>query len=264
MTRDANALVGSHDLLLLVLDTLRYDVARDLHAAGRTPNLARLFPGGWEERQTPGNFTYSAHHAFFAGFLPAPPGSGPHPRLFAARFPGSLSTAPTTCVFEEATIVRGLAARGYRTVCIGGVGFFNLASPLGRVLPSLFCEAHYAPRLGVTDPRSTEHQVALATRILTRIRGDQRVFLFLNVAAIHQPNRHYVPGATDDDLATHAAALEYVDGCLPPLLDAMRARAPTFAVVCSDHGTAYGEDGLVGHRVNHPVVLTVPYGEAVL
>ncbi|MBO4209430.1 metalloenzyme domain-containing protein, partial [Micromonospora echinofusca] len=63
-------LLDSHDLLLVTLDTLRYDVARDCAAAGRTPNLVRALPGGrWERRHTPASFTYAAHHAFFAGFL---------------------------------------------------------------------------------------------------------------------------------------------------------------------------------------------------
>jgi len=44
----------------------------------------------------------------------------------------------------------------------------------------------------------------------------------------------------------------------------MRKRAPTFAIVCSDHGTAYGEDGYRGHRLAHEVVWTVPYAEILL
>ena len=133
------SLIGTHDLLLVTLDTLRYDVAQRALDEGMTPTLAAVLPGGrWEERHTPGSFTYAAHHAFFAGFLPTPPGPGPHPRLFAARFPGSETTAATTCVFDAADIVSGLAQRGYHTACIGGVGFFNKRSPLGRVLPGLF------------------------------------------------------------------------------------------------------------------------------
>jgi hypothetical protein len=34
--------------------------------------------------------------------------------------------------------------------------------------------------------------------------------------------------------------------------------------VCSDHGTAYGEDGYRGHRLGHPVVWDVPYAEFLL
>ncbi len=261
----ARELVGTHDILFITLDCLRYDVARDLLAAGRTPHLAALLPeGGWEERHSPGSFTLAAHAAFFAGFLPTPARPGNHPRLFAARFPGSETTTDATLVFDAPDIVSGLAGQGYHTVCIGGVGFFNKRSPLGSVLPGLFAESHWASELGVTDPRSTEHQVALARRILDRLPSSRRVFLFVNVSALHQPNYFYLPGATYDSLTSHAAALEYVDRSLPPLFAALRRRAPLLAVLCSDHGTAYGEDGYVGHRLAHPVVWTVPYAEVVL
>lgn len=264
-SHDMNAIVGARDILFLVLDSLRYDAAQACLSEGRTPNLAALLPGGaWERRQSPGNFTYSAHQAFFAGFLPTPEGRGPHPRLFAVRFPGSESTATTTCVLDTPDLVQGLAAHGYHTVCIGGVGFFNLESPLGRVLPSLFVERHWSPELGVTDPRSTEHQVALAAKVLAARPKDEHVFLFLNVSAIHQPNRVYLEGAEADSLASHAAALAYVDSALPPLFSALRRRGSAFCIVTSDHGTAYGEDGKWGHRLNHPVVHTVPYAEFVL
>ncbi len=70
---DFSRRVGLDDLLFVTLDTLRYDVAVELAAAGRTPNLVRALPAGrWERRHTPGSFTYAAHHAFFAGFLPTP------------------------------------------------------------------------------------------------------------------------------------------------------------------------------------------------
>ncbi|KOG89834.1 metalloenzyme domain-containing protein, partial [Streptomyces varsoviensis] len=79
---DMNEVVGSDDLLFVTLDTLRYDVAAELAAAGRIPHLARHLPGGrWEERHAPGNFTYASHQAMFAGFLPTPAAPGPHERL---------------------------------------------------------------------------------------------------------------------------------------------------------------------------------------
>ncbi len=258
-----NRLVGSHDLLLMTLDTLRYDVARDLWAAGRTPTLTALLPpGGWERRHSPASFTYAAHAAFFAGFLPTPAAPGYHERLFALRFEGSASTSPRTLVLDGPDVVSGLRARGYHTTCIGGVGFFNKANPLGRVFPSLFDESHWSPTLGVTDPRSTENQVALACEVLARTK--ERIFLFINVSALHQPNRCYLPGATEDTPASQGSALAYVDRCLPPLIEALRARGPAFGVICSDHGTAYGEDGYQGHRLGHPVVWEVPYAEILL
>ena len=257
---DMNRVVGSHDVLLLTLDTLRYDVAQCLYEAGRTPMLsAKLPPAGWERRHTPGSFTFAAHAAFFAGFLPTPATPGPHPRLFAARFPGSETTTPETHVFDAPDIVDGFRQAGYRTICVGGVGFFNKLTPLGSVLPALYDESHWSPELGVTDPDSTANQVRLAVARLAALPRDRRAFLFVNLSAIHQPNRCYLPGAAADSVETHAAALEYVDGQLPPLFDALAARGPYLAVVCSDHGTAYGEEGFTGHRLAHPTVWDVPY-----
>lgn len=262
---NARTMVGTHDILFITLDTLRYDVARDCMAHGRTPNLESVIPDGrWEERHSPATFTYAAHQAFFAGFLPTPIYPGPHPRLFAAQFAGSETTTEETAVFDAPDWVTGPTSQGYLTICIGGVGFFNKQTPLGSVLPGLFVERYWSPELGVTDPCSTEQQVRLAIERLAQIPAERRVFLFLNVSAIHQPNCFYLPGADADTMDTHAAALEYVDRCLPPLFDTLRQRGPCLAVICSDHGTAYGEDGYVGHRVAHPSVWTVPYAEFVL
>lgn len=255
---DMNQVVGTHDILFITLDTLRFDVAQRLFEDGELPVLSRhLGAAGWEPRHTPGSFTYAAHHAFFAGFLPTPAAPGRHPRLFATTFRGSETTGPGTCTFEQASLPEGLAARGYRTVCIGGVGFFNPETTLGRVLPGLFQERHWNPSLGVMHRHSTERQVALA---LERLGAQaDRTFLFINVSALHHPNHGYLPGATADSIDTHAAALRYVDASLAPLFEACARRAPTFVIVCSDHGTAYGDDGYHGHRLAHPSVWTVPY-----
>jgi hypothetical protein len=262
---DARAMIGTHDVLFVTLDTLRHDVACAALAAGRTPNLRAVLPGGaWQRRHTPGSFTYAAHQAFFAGFLPTPDTPGPHGRLFAAAFPGSETVTPRTCVFDAPEIVTGLRQRGYHTICIGGVGFFNGRSPLGSVLPGLFDESHWSPALGVNDPRSTENQVAIALGALARQPADRRMFLFLNVSAMHQPNCIFVEEATSDSVETQAAALAYVDSQLPPLFTALRRRSPLLCIICSDHGTTYGEDGFHGHRLSHPVVWTVPYAEFVL
>ena len=274
------------DIVLLVLDTLRYDVAQALHVEGRTPNLSRyLGPEGWERRHSPASFTYAAHHAFFAGFLPTPARPGKHPRLFAAAFEGSETTTEDTWVFAEATIPEALAARGYRTICAGGVGFFNQRTELGRVLPSLFETSRWCREFSVVDYESTRHQFEWVASELAD--EDRRAFVFVNVSAIHQPNCGYVPGKEADDLQSHAAALEYVDSQVPALFEALRVRSPrsageppapqkhaieppalqsrdAFVIVTSDHGTAYGEDGYFGHRCAHPVVWEVPYAHFVL
>lgn len=257
--------LGTDNLLFITLDTLRYDVAIAAWQAGQTPTLATLLPStGWEMRHSPASFTYAAHHAFFAGFLPTPVTPDKHPRRFAARFPGSETTSADTIVFDAPDLVTGLAQAGYHTVCIGGVGFFNKESPLGNVLPSLFHESYWEPMLGVTDPRSTQNQVEMALSVIGKIDKAQRMLLFINVSALHQPNYFYLPDATEDSSASQQAALAYVDSQLPRLFTAMRNHGPTFAIICSDHGTAYGEDGYIGHRLAHPVIWNVPYTEGYL
>ncbi|GHA77238.1 membrane protein [Streptomyces termitum] len=265
---DMRTVVGSHDLLLVTLDTLRYDVAAELAAAGRLPNLARHLPGGrWERRHAPGSFTYASHQAIFAGFLPTPAEPGPHPRLFAARFEGSETTAGGTYVYDSPDLVSALAAEGYRTVCVGGVGFFNGRPPLGSVLPGLFQESHWEPSFGVASPVSFEAQVARAEEVVAALPRDRRLFLFVNVSALHQPNWFHRPGATREDgdsRESHAAALEYVDRHVGRLFAAASSRRSCFAIVCSDHGTAYGDDGYTGHRIGHEAVWTVPYAQFTL
>ncbi len=262
---NTNELIGTHDVLMITLDSLRYDVAQDALKKGMTPELEKLLPHGtWEKRHSPGNFTYSTHHAFFSGFLPTPATSGTHSRLFAVSFPGSESISAKTCVFDEPDIISGFASRGYHTVCIGGVGFFNLKSPLGSVLPGMFAESYWAEECGVTDVESTKHQVNKALDSLSNLMPDQRVFLFINVSATHQPTCIFVPETNKDTNETQAAALSYADSQLGTLFRVMQKRAPVLCIVCSDHGTTHGDDGFYGHRISHPAVWTVPYAEFIL
>lgn len=259
-----NEIVGTHSILFVTFDTLRYDVAVDAYGHGTTPNLAKLIPQGWEERHSPGTFTWAAHQSFFSGFLPTPAGPGKHPRLFAADFEGSETTTEHTFVFNTVDIVSGLRELNYRTICIGGVGFFNKRTALGKAMPALFEESYWKPEFGVTDPMSTANQLRFAAQWIQQLDMDERFFMFINLSAIHQPNYFYKNGEVSDSLTTHQAALEYVDSCLPILTDALTAHGDTFCILCADHGTAYGEDGYWGHRISHPVVLTVPYAEAIL
>lgn len=256
--------IGSHDLLFVTLDALRYDVAESARQQGRTPGLARLLAGQpWEQRLTPGSFTLPAHQAFFAGFLPVPVTPGIHQRLFAAEFPGSETVGEGTVVHPEATWIEALAGRGYHTACIGGVGFFNKKCALGRVLPSLFQESLWLPEFGVTDPHSTANQVNAALDLVRRLPPAQRLCLFVNVSATHQPSCVFVPGAETDSPETQAAALAYADAHLARLVDALVRRAPLLGIICGDHGTLFGEEGYTGHRHPHPLVWTVPYMEFV-
>jgi len=262
-----NDLLPRHDVLWLVLDSLRHDVAVAEWNAGHTPNLARLTgAGGWEKRHTPGSFTFPAHQAFFAGFLPTPADAGAsRERLFAARFAGSETTGSGTKVFEEANVIAGLRGEGFHTLCIGGVGFFNQQTALSRVLTDLFDESHWCTEFGVTCRESPTNQFGFAAERVSELPAEQPLCCFINVSALHQPNYFYCRNSGPDDLESHAAALRAVDAALPVLLAAFRRRGrPLFHITCSDHGTAYGEEGFTGHRAAVSAVWDVPYAHGVV
>jgi oxygen-independent coproporphyrinogen-3 oxidase len=69
------------------------------------------------------------------------------------------------------------------------VGFFNCQTPLGSALPSLFAERHWEPSFGVTDPDSLDHQIDRIAGVLAAAPTGRRLFLLLNVSALHQPSR---------------------------------------------------------------------------
>jgi arylsulfatase A-like enzyme len=255
---DMNAVVGEQDLLLVTLDTLRYDVAVELAAAGRLPNLARVLPAGtWEQRHTPATLPFAAHTAFLAGYLPTPPDEPGRSRLFAARRAESESTNAHTWLFDTPDLPSALTKAGYHTACIGGITCFDKQGAHDSVLPGMFAESHWDPELGATSPISFEAQVARAELVVGGLDPDRRLFLLVDVAALHHPNWFHTPGAkaTDGDTReTHAAALEYVDRHIGRLFRAVSCRRPCFAILTSTHGTAYGNDG-------YDVLRPVPYAE---
>lgn len=277
MLINMNEIVGQDDILFLTLDTLRYDAAYEEYLAGNLPNLCA--DGGWDKRHSPGNFTYSAHHSFFTGFLPTPVEYQPlHKRewLFINEKMGSkVLRGQKAFYYEGKNLVEGLEKVGYKTICIGGVAFFNKMDGLCSVFPDMFGESYWNPRFGVTNPRSAEEQVKLALKLLDKTHKDQRVFLYINFSAIHGPNYYYLDKYKDrndsynpnknilasklDCVESQRAALRYVDSCLEPLFKRMKERNRTFCIALSDHGTCYGEDGYEGHNLAHEVVWTVPY-----
>lgn len=265
MAINGNSIVGTHNVLFITLDSLRYDVARDALDAGATPHLAAVLPyGAWEERSSHATFTFPAHQAFFAGFLPVPAGPRRHERLLACNAMRGITIGPHTLVFDAPDIVSGFAQLGYQTVCVGGVGFFSKQTALGSVLPDLFAESHWSPALGVDNLASTEMQASLALRILENRPEPKPMFLFINVSATHVPHHGYLNTGEGDCAASQAAALSYVDRHLGHLFGRLPHFGPWMVILCADHGDAFGEDGFHGHARPHPLVWSVPYTQFLL
>ncbi|MCI8949796.1 MAG: sulfatase-like hydrolase/transferase [Lachnospiraceae bacterium] len=259
---DMNQVVGKQDILFICLDTLRYDVAVAQEAAGNTPVLNQYGP--WEKCQAPGNFTYPSHHAMFAGFLPCrfdAKNVADRELLFFPSQIGLGRKGPEgSYSFSGSTIMEGLEKDGYDTWCVGGVSFFDKRSDLGKVFPGYFKKSFWNPSFSCPVKDSTKNQVDFLLKQIQRADQKQRIFLYLNVDAIHYPNYFYLEGASQDNMESHGAALRYADGELGRLFkEWKKMRGDTFVICCSDHGTCYGEDGCQFHGINHPVVNTVPY-----
>ena len=263
---DMNRIVGSHDIVFLCLDTLRYDVAMQEQENGGTPNLNRC--GGWQKRHAPGNYTFPSHMAMFIGNLPSPAEPVPlyeRERLFVARENKSLGKIhPYSFVFEGDSFIRGLEKVGYQTICLGGVGFFNKRTEINRILPGFFMESAWRTAFSCHIKESFDYQLDWLEQRLERQAPDKKVFLYVNVDSIHYPNSFYLEGEKEDNVKTHAAALRYVDARLPRLFDLFSRRGDTFYIICSDHGTCYGEDGYHFHCLSHEIVYTVPYKHCII
>ena len=60
---DMHQIVGSHHILFICLDALRYDVAKEQENLGNTPVLNRY--GEWQKCEAVGNFTMPAATVLF-------------------------------------------------------------------------------------------------------------------------------------------------------------------------------------------------------
>ncbi len=271
---DMGKVVGKCDILFVCLDTLRYDAAVQEEAAGGTPVLNRY--GAWEKRQAPGNFTYPSHHAIFAGFLPSRDDArsiAEKEMLFMPRSMGMGRKLPKGSYgFDAPNLVQGLHQDGYDTWCVGGVAFFDKRSQMGQVFPSFFEKSDWNPSFSCPVKDSTRNQVDFILRRLEQNTDPRKIFLYVNVCAIHYPNYFYLeegagkadakqesatqePGREEpktqksgrkephgaaaartedkkDSLKTHRAALRYVDGQLGRLFDGWKEKRGETFVVC--------------------------------
>ncbi|CAQ91331.1 STM4013/SEN3800 family hydrolase [Escherichia fergusonii] len=251
------------NILFVVLDSLRFDIAFQEQEAGNTPNINRY--GRWIKCEAAGNFTWPSHHSMFSGFMPKPLEAAPgHSMLFFPKDIGLGRLGPKNAfAFSEDTWIKGLENKGYRTICVGGVSFFNNRSGMGKVFPAMFKESYWYPNFSCTVKESMDNQLTLINK---KVNAEQPLMMYINIDTIHYPNHFYIENAKPGDtVETHAAALHYIDARIEKLFDTFRQTGrETLVILCSDHGTCYGEDGKYFHSFNHPIVNTVPYFHFVL
>ncbi|MCP9891968.1 hypothetical protein KBY57_13030 [Cyanobium sp. Aljojuca 7D2] len=266
---------SADSVLLLSLDSCRFDTFAAAHCAGTIPHLAAIGP--LHRALAPSYFTYGSHAAFWMGFTPGVVGSSEpwlNPKagkLFRMAFAGHPGRAGGSDVegsflLEGGNLIEGFRRRGYRTIGSGAVDWFDTASDTGAVLAAPFERFHFAG-----DTWSLGRQLAWIEAELAATPAEQPVFVFLNVGETHVPYWHEgapwerwpspcVPfgGAVcsaAESRRRQRDCLEWADGQLAPLLERF---AGGTILACADHGDCWGEDGLWEHGISHPATLTVP------
>ena len=261
----------SESVLLISLDSCRYDTFATAHASGGLPHLSAVAP--LHKALAPSYFTYGSHAAFWMGFTPGVigttqpwlnPKAGKLFRMAFAGHPGRDGVEGFR--LGGSNIVEGFRQRGYLTLGCGAVDWFNTSSETGSVLAKPFEHFYFAG-----NTWSLSHQLEWLDQRLSEAPDDQPRFVFLNVGETHVPYWHEgaswerwpspcVPFGNEHCCALKSASqqracLEWVDRQLAPLLDCFRDGT---VLICADHGDCWGEDGLWEHGVSHPATLTVP------
>jgi hypothetical protein len=257
-------------VLLLSLDSCRYDTFAAAHRDGGIPHLSCIGP--LHRALAPSYFTYGSHAAFWMGFTPGVVGASEpllNPKvgkLFRMAFAPHAGGHGQGFLLQGSNIVEGFRHLGYRTIGSGAVDWFNTATETGAVLAAPFEHFHFAG-----NAWSLQTQLAWIEQLLLVTPADQPVFLFLNVGETHVPYWHEgaswerfpspcVPFGGSECSAVESrrrqrACLEWVDAQLASLL----ARFSSATILaCADHGDCWGEDGLWEHGISHPAALTVP------
>ena len=263
--------VPAGSVLLLSLDSCRYDTFLSAHVDGGIPHLSSVGP--LHCAHSPSYFTYGSHAAFWMGFTPGVLGSRDpwlNPKagkLFRMAFAGHAGRdGEQSFQLEGANLVEGFRLQGYRSIGSGAVAWFNTQTETGAVLAAPFERFHFAG-----NTWSLGAQLEWIEDELASTPPEQPLFVFLNVGETHVPYWHEgaswerwpspcVPFGGPDCSATESrlrqrACLEWVDEQLGPLLT--RFMDATI-LACADHGDCWGEDGLWEHGISHSATLTVP------
>ena len=257
--------MASTNFLLLTYDSCRYDVLREAH----TPVLDAFCE--IHAAQTPANFTYGAHLAFFAGILPNVSDDIPFYNRFTRQLFGLVEVGETRVVdsaliglVSEWNLVFALRDKGYRAVGAGAMNWFRQ-----QTLRQGFDAFRYT---GTAANRQIDY-------LLEETASSQPFFGFINFGETHAPfdyegkedacpvdvrarvmtwppHQEGPVGRECEAYDHQMRAAEFLDGRLARLFSGLPAN--TLVVLCADHGECFGEDGYWGHAVNHPKVFEVP------
>ncbi len=251
--------------LLLTYDSCRYDVLTD----ASTPVLDSY--SSIYRAESPANFTYAAHQAFFVGILPNIREDVPYYNRFrrqllglAGAGEGQVNKHAFQKIHSDWNLIQGLADTGYQTVGAGAMNWFQKQSLTVGFDSFLFT--------GRDACRQVDY-------LLELIDTSRPFFGFINFGETHAPytylgNDEACPvdvrarrmrwppveegpvGRENRAYGFQREAAEYLDHQLSRLFNALPG--DTIVILTADHGECFGEDGYWGHGVNHPMVFEVP------
>jgi hypothetical protein len=279
-----NPPAGARDLVVVVLDSLRYDSWLAAHPR----SLTAL--GEVERRWSYASWTAPSHYNLLMGLLPH---TSPE-RVYASEY-----YKQDFLRYSERLGVEGIEFKqflpsiylptylkhklGYVTHALVSMPVLNPHTPINRdfdsyeLMPTHNDMAAMLPRLEFAEERpsfyllnvgETHYPYALPHEDPSRwprISGIHGVFKRLDERIEDQPHpaepREFFDRATLDELrGRQIAAVEYLDGVFARLFDLLPDG--TWVIVTSDHGELFGEDRYFGHGpINHEKVLEVPFVE---
>jgi arylsulfatase A-like enzyme/Flp pilus assembly protein TadD len=233
--RAAAAAHGSPDVVLVTIDTLRWDA---VGFAGRTPS-----PTPALDRLAAAGRIFTDAHAHNVVTLPS------HVNLLTGLYPyqhGVRDNSGFRVPVEAPTLATALAAAGYATGAF--VGAYPLDSEFGldrgfEVYDDRYPKGSQPEDLVMPERRGDE--VVAAALAWWRAAGARPRFLWVHLYDPHAPYEPPEPFASrfrgDSYLGEVAAADVYV----APLLEALSApgRRPVIVAVTADHGEALGDHG---------------------
>jgi hypothetical protein len=271
---------GARNLVLVILDSLRYDA----WTAAEPGNLQALGPV--ERRWSYASWTAPSHYNLLMGLLPH---TSP-PQVYASEYyKGDFSR------YSERLGVAGIEFRkllpsiflptylkhalGYKTHAMVSMPVLNPHTVINRdfdsyeLMPAHNDMAAMVPKLRFDADRpsfyllnvgETHYPYALPDEdpsAWPRISGVHGVFKRLDEGGEGTEPREFFDQARLEELRLRQVrAVEYLDTVFARLFDALPSN--TWVVVTSDHGELFGEDHYFGHGpIAHEKVLEVPFVE---
>jgi hypothetical protein len=275
---------GAHDLVVVVLDSLRHDTA----VVADMKNARRLGP--LEARWSYASWTAPSHYNLLMGLLPhTNPTHVYAPEYYKqdfARYTERLGVPDVEFkkLLPSMFLPTYLKTLGYSTGALVSMPALNPHTPINRDFdvyesmprhndfPAMLerlrfdggrpwfwmlnvGETHYPYALPDEDPREWPH-----------ISGVHGVFEHLDERMVGgQLVEHVDEAFFDGDQLRRLherqlRAARHVDGVLEALYDVVPPQ--TWIIITSDHGELFGESGYFGHGpIMHPKVLEVPFVE---